>query len=221
MSAFGALFRRDIAVAWRQGGGGGVSLGFFVLATALTPLALGPEAESLAPVAAGIVWISAALAALLGLERLFQADAEEGGLELIANAPIGLIAGAAAKIAAFWTTVCLPAAVIAPLLGVLLQAPSGEPLALCVSLLIGSPAFALVGGVAAALTTGVRRGGMLISLLALPLFAPTLIFGASAVHQAPDEGLLSEPMLFLGAFSFFCLATCPFAAAAALRLNLE
>lgn len=216
-----ALFLRDFTLAFRQGGGAGVSLGFFVLTGATAPLAIGSDAANLAPIAAGVLWIAAALSALLSLERMFQADADDGALEGLALGPAPLELVALSKMAAFWVSACAPAALAAPIVSILLQAPAGEHISLMIALLIGTPAFALIGGAAAALSVGVRRGGLLISLLALPLFAPALIFGSAAAHAGVQDGFASEPMLFLAAFTLFCLATCPFAAGAALRLNLE
>lgn len=219
MSAAGALLRRDVALALRQGGGGGVGLAFFVLVVVLVPLGVGPEPRTLAKIAGGVLWIAALLAALLSLDRLFQADWEDGSLDQLMLAPMPLEQVVLVKAAAHWLTTGLPMTLLAPVLGLMLQLPAGALPVLAVALAVGTPALSLIGAVGAAITVGVRRGGLLLSVLVLPLYLPTLIFGARAVERAL-VALDPVPALALtAAVSLLSAALAPFAAAAALRVN--
>ena len=221
MGAFLALMRRDLALAFRIGGGGLLSLGFFLLAALLIPLGVGPEGQALARIAAGVVWVCALLACLLSLDRLFQADLEDGSLDQLALGPLPLEAIVLAKAAAHWIATGLPLTLAAPAIGVMLNLAPGAFGPLLLALLIGAPALSLVGAVGAALTAGVRRGGLLLSVLVLPLYVPTLIFGAQAADRAAT-GLDPTPALaFLGAVTALAAGVSPFAAAAALRVNLR
>lgn len=215
-----ALFLRDLALAFRLGGGGLMALGFFAIAGMLIPIGIG-GGEALGRVAGGVIWVSALLACLLSLDRLFQADYEDGSLDLIVLAPPPLELSVLAKAAAHWVTTGAPLVALSPLLALVLDlAPAAWP-ALILSLLIGTPALSLVGAVGAGLTVGVRRGGLLLSLLVLPLYLPTMILGARAVERA-STGLDAMPALALsGAVTLVALAAGPFAAAAALRVNLR
>jgi heme exporter protein B len=170
-------------------------------------------------IAGGVLWVSAALAALLSLDRLFQADYEDGSLDVLMLSPLQLEAGAAAKILAHWLTTGLPLVVLSPVLGLLLNLPAPGYFALIGSLLIGTPALSGVGAIGAALTLSIRRGGLILALIVLPLITPALIFGAGAVMDALD-GTGRGAFLFLGAFSVAAVGLSPFAAAAAVRLNL-
>src|SRR6516225_6934449 len=217
MRAFIGLFRRDLRLALRQGGDAGLVLGFFVLAVVLFPLGVGPEPAVLQRIAAGIVWV----AALLSLDRLFDADYEDGGLDLIALAPMPLELAVLAKCAANWVATGLPVALASPMLGFLVDLETREIAILLASLLIGTPALSLVGGVAAALTLGARRQGVLSALLVLPLYVPPLVFGAAAVEASAAGGSARPHLLILSALSLVALALTPWASAAALRLALE
>jgi len=219
-AAFAALVARDVGLAYRQGGGGLVSLGFFVMTTALAPLALGADPQTLARVAPGLIWIAAALAALLSTERIYQSDYEQGVLDSLALGPLPPAMMTAAKAAAFWAANCAPVVAAAPIVGVLFALPWATTAWLTCALAVGSFAFSLIGSAAAALVVGVRRGGVLIAVLALPLFTPVLVFGLNASTADAPGGPLA-PFLLLGAYTLFALATCPFAAAAGVRLNLE
>lgn len=221
MTRFARLVLRDLVLAVRIGGGGGMAIGFFVIAVTLVPLGVGPSLETLARIAPGILWVGALLATLLSLDRLFQADYEDGSLDLLALSPLPLEAMVAAKAIAHWLTTGLPLVIAAPVLALLLNMDADGFLVLVASMAIGTPALSFIGAVGAALTVGVRRGGMLLSLIVLPLYVPVLIFGAGAVDAALF-GLGSDAhLMVLGAITLASLALAPVAAAAALRLHLS
>lgn len=216
-----ALLLRDLRLALRIGGGGPLGVAFFLLAVLLLPLGVGPEPALLARVAPGALWSAALLACLLSLDRLFQADLEDGSLDQIALGPLPLEAVVLAKAAAHWITTGLPLVAAAPLLGLMLNLPGPAYGALLAGLALGTPALSLIGAVGAALTAGVRRGGLLLSVLVLPLYVPTLIFGAQAADRAAQGLDPTSALAFLGAVTLLALAITPFAAAAALRINLR
>jgi heme exporter protein B len=221
VSAARALLARDVALAFRTGGGGLLGVAFFLLVATLVPLGLGEEIDALPRVAGGVMWVSALLACLLSLDRLFQADHEDGSLDLLALSPLPLEAVAATKALAHWLTTGLPLIAAAPLLAITLQLPGAAFGPMMIALAAGTPALSLIGAVGAALTVGVRRGGLLLSLLVLPLYLPTLILGARAVERA-GAGLDPFPALaLLGAVTLLSAAVGPFAAAAALRVNMR
>jgi len=221
VAAFIGLFRRDLRLAWRQGGEAGLVLGFFVLAIVLFPLGVGPEPEVLRRIGAGIIWVAALLAALLSLDRLFHSDFEDGGLELMALSTMPLEGTVLAKCAAHWVTTGLPLAVISPFLAAFVDLDTDAIPLLCLTLLIGTPALSLIGAVAAALTLGARRAGVLTSLIVLPLYVPTLVFGAGAVEASVAGTGARAHLLLLGALSLAALPLAPWAAAAGLRQALE
>jgi heme exporter protein B len=221
MSAFWGLFRRDLRLALRQGGEVGLVLGFFVLAVLLFPFGVGPEPQLLARIAAGIIWVAALLAAVLSLDRLFAADHADGGLDLIALSASPLELSVLAKVAAHWVTTGLPLAVLSPLLGVFVDLDPRAIPVLVLGLLIGTPALSLLGAIAAALTLGARRPGVLISLLVLPLYLAPLIFGTGAVEATLTATGARPHLLLLGAVTLAALPLAPLAAAAALRQALE
>lgn len=214
-----ALVRRDATLALRQGGGGGIGIAFFVLTVVLVPLGVGSEPGILSRIAPGILWISALLAALLSLDRLFQADHEDGSLDQLMLVPAPLEQIVLAKAAAHWLTTGLPMVVIAPVLGAMLALPDAVLPLLALSLLIGTPALSLIGAIGGAVTVGVRRGGLLLSILVLPLYVPTLIFGARAVQAALLAENPTPALAMLGAITLIAGAIAPFAAAGALRIN--
>ena len=217
MTGFAALMARDLRLVWRRPGDVAVVLAFFVVATVLFPLGIGPEANVLMRIAAGVLWSAALFAALLSLDRLFAADHEDGTLDLLLLAPWPLELAALAKCTAHWIVTGLPLAVIAPLMGVAFGLDGANLMALAATLLVGTPTLSLVGGLAAALTLGSRRSSALLALLALPLCVPTLIFGASAVEtMATGEGFGTH-LAILAALALVSLATLPWAIAAALR----
>jgi heme exporter protein B len=221
MKALGQIVARDLLLAARQGSATLLVLAFFVVAVTLFPLGLGPGPELLARIAAGALWVAALLAALLALDRLFQADVEDGSLEQIALVGLPLELVVLAKAAAHWLTTGLPLLAIAPLLGLVLNLPADGYWALMAGMALGTPSLSLVGGIGAALTVNLRRGGVLLSLLVLPLYVPVLIFGVGAVEAAVG-GLAVKPyLLILLAGLSGAVALAPWASAAALRLALE
>ena len=217
MSGFTTLLARDLRLVLRRPGDVGVVLAFFVVATTLFPLGIGPETNVLARIAAGVLWCAALFAALLSLERLFAADYEDGTLDLLLLAPWPLELAALAKCLAHWIVTGLPLSLLAPVLGVAFGLDGPSLLALGATLLVGTPTLSLIGGLAAALTLGARKSGALLALLALPLCVPTLIFGAGAIETlAAGDGIVTH-VAILAALALVALATTPWAIAAALR----
>ncbi|AUM73217.1 heme exporter protein CcmB [Paracoccus jeotgali] len=216
-----ALLLRDLRLAIRAGGGFGLGLAFFLILCTLVPFGVGSDGDILGRIAPGILWVGALLACLLSLDRIFALDHEDGSLDLLATAPIPLEGAVAAKAGAHWLTTGLPLVVAAPLFGLLLHLPLQAVPNLLISLLIGTPALSMLGAFGAAITVGLRRGGLLLSLLVLPLYVPTLIFGAEAVRRGAAGMDATTPLIFQAAISLSTLALIPFAAAAALRINLR
>ncbi len=216
-----AMLRRDLALAFRSGGGFGLSLAFFLIVVMFVPFGVGPDSGVLARIAPGILWIGALLASLLSLDRIFQLDFEDGTLDLLAVSPLPLEGVVAMKALSHWLTTGLPLTLIAPLLGFLLNLPEGAYGWLFVSLLAGSPAFSFLGAFGAAITVGLKRGGLLLSLLVLPLYIPTLIFGSQITTLAVDGLDNATALAATVAISLFTFALVPFAAALALRVNLR
>jgi heme exporter protein B len=194
---------------------------FFVLAVVLFPFGVGPEPDMLTRIAPGVIWVAALLASMLALERLFQTDYEDGSLELLALAPVPLEAVVVAKVAAHWLTTGLPLIAAAPLLAIFLNMETDGFAALIGALALGTPLLSLVGAVGAALILGSRRGGVLLSLLVLPLFIPVLIFGVAAVDAASFGYPVRPHLLMLGGLLLAALVMTPWAAAAALRQAIE
>ncbi|HYH37753.1 MAG TPA: heme exporter protein CcmB [Azospirillum sp.] len=221
MNRFLALVGRDLHLALRQGSDATIAVMFFVLCVVLFPFGVGPEPNILARIAAGVIWVAALLASLLSLERLFQNDYEDGSLELLSLTALPLEAVVLAKTLAHWLVTGVPLLVAAPLLAVLLNMEAGGFGVLVLTLAIGTPILSLIGSIGAALTLGARRGGVLISLLILPLYIPVLIFGAGAIDAA-ITGLTPRPhLLLLAGILAGCLPLAPWAGAAALRQALE
>jgi heme exporter protein B len=216
-----ALLLRDLRLATRAGGGFGLGLVFFLTVVTLVPFGVGPEGAVLARIAGGILWVGALLACLLSLDRIFALDYEDGSLDLLATAPIPMEAVVVVKALAHWLTTGLPLVLVAPLLGVLLHLPGPAFLWLLVSLALGTPALSVLGTFGAALTVGLKRGGLLMSLLVLPLYVPTLIFGAEVVRRGAGGMPVEVPLLLLAGITAASIALMPFASAAALRVNLR
>jgi heme exporter protein B len=220
MSAFATLLVRDLRLAARSGGGAALALGFFALVATLVPLGIGADLKILARVAGGVLWVGALLAALLSLDRLFQGDFEDGSLDMIALSPLPLESVSLAKILAHWLSTGLPLTLLSPLLALLFNLSGPATLVLFISLLIGTPAVSAVGAIGASLTLSLRRGGLILPLIVLPLLTPAVIFGAGSV-AAQMDGL--APSGGLGLLAAFAVAACllsPFAAAGAVRSNL-
>ena len=217
MNGFAVLVSRDLRLVWRRPGDVAVVLAFFVVATTLFPLGIGPETNLLARIAAGVLWCAALFASLLSLDRLFASDYDDGALDLLLLAPWPLELAALAKCAAHWIVTGLPLALLAPLLGVAFGLEARSLAVLAATLLVGTPTLSLIGGLAASLTLGARRGGALLALLALPLCIPTLIFGASAVETSVMGEGFGVHLAILAALALVALATLPWAMAAALR----
>lgn len=218
---FRVILRRDLTLAYRRRADVLTTLFFFVIVVSLFPFGVGPETNQLRLMAAGILWVAALLASMLSLGRLFSFDYLDGTLEqmLIGAAPLGMIV--VAKVLAHWLVSGLPLVLFAPVLGLMFDLPSNQLAVLTLSLLIGTPVLSLIGAIGAALTLGLRGGGVLLSVLILPLYVPVLIFGAGAVGaEASGIGAQSH-LLLLGAFLVLSSFLAPWAAAAGLRISLE
>ena len=216
-----ALLTRDLRLAMRAGGGFGLGLAFFLLLAVLVPLGVGPEGGVLGRIAPGILWVGALLSCLLSLDRIFALDFEDGSLDLLATSPMPLEAVVAVKALAHWVVTGVPLTVVAPVLGVLLNLPVEGYGWLVLSLALGTPALSMIGAFGAALVVGVKRGGLLLSLLVLPLYVPTLIFGAEVVKRGAAGLEAGVPVLLLAGITLGAVALLPFAAAAAIRVNLR
>lgn len=221
MSVFGAVLKRDLALAIRQSADSFTVLAFFAIATVLFPLGVGPETNTLAKIASGVLWVSALLAALLSLDRLFAVDYEDGTLDQLVLCGEPLIFVVLAKTAAHWLTTGLPLILLSPVLAVTLHLPAQGYGALLLALLLGTPTVSLIGAVGAALVLGSRRGGVLLSFLVLPLYVPILIFGTLSVEAAIIGVSTTATLALLGALALFAVTLAPWAAAAALRQAAE
>ena len=216
-----ALLTRDLRLAVRAGGGFGLGLAFFLIVTVLVPFGVGPETGLLTRIAPGVLWIGALLACLLSLDRIFALDWEDGSLDLLATAPLPMEGIVSVKALAHWLTTGLPLVLAAPVLGVLLSLPPEGYLWVLVSLAAGTPALSVIGTFGAALTVGLKRGGLLMSLLVLPLYVPTLIFGAEVARRGAEGLAVQTPLLMLAGISAGVIALLPFASASVLRINLR
>ncbi len=220
MSPFVTLLTRELKLAARSGGGAALALSFFALVATLVPLGVGADLHLLSRVAGGVLWVAAVLAALLSLDRLFQGDFEDGSLELIALSPLPLELTALAKIAAHWLSTGLPLTLLSPVLALMFNLPPHPTLILVAALAIGTPAVSAVGAIGASLTLSLKRGGLILPLIILPLLAPVVIFGAGAVAASLDGMAANGGLGLLAAFSIGAVLLSPFAAAACVRLNL-
>lgn len=216
-----ALLSRDLQLALRAGGGFGLGLAFFLILTVLVPFSVGPQSSLLAVIAPGVLWLGALLACLLSLDRLLALDWEDGTLDLLATAPLPLETVVTIKALAHWLTTGLPLVLAAPVLGILLNLPTPGYVWLVISLLAGTPALSVIGTFGAALTVGLKRGGLLLSLLVLPMYVPTLIFGAEVARRGAEGMSTTTPLLLLGGITAAVIALLPFASAAVLRVNLR
>jgi heme exporter protein B len=222
MTALAALFLRDVRLAVRVGGGGGIGVLFFLIVVALTPFAIGPDLALLGRIGPAVLWLGGLLASLLTLDRLLSADAEDGSLDIMLMGECPLELALAAKAFAHWLTTGLPLVIATPLLGVLLNLDAGASLAVALTLLAGTPALTFIGLVGAALSVTLRRGGLLLAVLVLPLTVPVLIFGVAASNAAIVGPLpFGTPFTILCALSLVSPVIGTFAAAAALRQGME
>ncbi len=216
--AFIAIVGRDLALAARAGGGGELALVFFLTLVVLVPFALGPDLALLARIGPAILWLGALLATLIGLDRLFQSDEEDGSLDLIRASALPLELAVLAKGLAHWLATGLPLALAAPMLGLLVALPIEAMASVAATLLVGTPALSFIGAAGAALTVGIRRGGLIVPVLVAPLTVPVLIFGVSASNSALGGAIpFLTPFLILCALSLAAIVVGAFAAAAALR----
>jgi heme exporter protein B len=216
-----AVLRRDLRLALRQGADSLMVVAFFVITVALFPFGVGPETAVLERISAGVVWVTALLAAMLSLDRLFQTDYEDGSLDLLTLTPTPTMAIVLGKVAAHWLTTGLPLIVASPLLALLLHMQDDGYAVLLAAMALGTPTLSLIGAVGAALVLGARRGGVLLSLLVLPLYIPVLVFGVSAVEAAVMGLESGAQLMILGAMLLGGLVLCPWAASAALRQAVE
>ena len=222
MTPLAAMFVRDLRLAMRLGGGGGIGVLFFLIVVALTPFAIGPDLALLARIGPAILWLGALLASLLTLDRLLAADAEDGSLDVILTGRTPLELAVAAKALAHWLTTGVPLAVATPLFGLLLNLEFRISAVVALTLLVGTPALTFIGLIGAALSVTIRRGGLLLAVLVLPLTVPVLIFGVAASNAAIAGPLpFGTPFTILCALTLTSLVVGTFASAAALRHGLE
>ena len=219
LRAFYHLLLRDLRLALRSRHELANPLIFFVLVVTLFPLAITPTADRLQEIAPGVIWVSALLAVLLSLDRLFKQDFEDGSLDQLMLSPNPLVVLVLAKVCAHWLLTGLPLVLMAPLLAMLMSVPDTAMQALLYSLLLGTPVLSLIGAIGVSLTVAVDRGGVLLSLIVLPLYIPILIFGANAIDVASDGMSVRGQLLFLGAVLALALSLAPIATAVALRIT--
>ncbi len=222
MSAFLSLIARDLQLARRQGGAVSTALGFYLIIVAALPLGLGPDLNLLSRIAPGVLWVALLLSSLLSADRMFHDDHEDGSLEVIALGPLPLELVALAKAIAHWLSAGIPLLLLSPLLALMLNMDSRAYGPLMLTLLVGTPAVSLLAGIGAALTLGLRKGGLLLPLIILPLYVPILIFGVSAIDAVvTGPGSFTAPFSILCALTLATMALAPLGTAAALRLNLS
>jgi heme exporter protein B len=215
------LLMRELKLAIRTGGGSGLGLIFFVIVAVIVPLGVGPDPAVLSKIAPGIIWVAALLSCLLSLDRLFALDYEDGSLDLLATAPIPLELVVVIKALAHWMTTGLPLMIVSPVLGLLLNLPAAGYPGLLASLGLGMPALSMIGAFGASLVIGLKRGGLLLSLLVIPLYIPSLIFGAEVIKRGAVGQDSTTALALLAAITAASIGVLPFAAAATLRINLR
>ena len=216
-----ALVQRDLKLAYRHRGALAYPLLFFVIVTSLFPLAVGSTPEVLRNIGPGVIWVASLLATLLGLETLFRSDYEDGSLEQIILSPHSISVLVFVKVAGHWLLTGLPLLIISPLLAFMMHMDASTLKILCLSLLLGTATLSLIGAVGVALTVSLQRGGLLLTLLVLPLYVPVLIFGANAVHSAANGLAVLGQLYMLGAMLALSIVLIPIAIAAALRASLN
>ncbi len=217
MNSFGSIFFRDLKLAFGQAMDSIMVVMFFMIAVVLFPFGVGPEAKIMSRIAAGVIWVSALLASMLSLERLFDTDYRDGSLELLLIQPVSLEIAIAAKVTAHWVTTGFPVIVAAPALAILMNLPFEGFGILIAALALGTPSMSLIGSIGAALILGARRSGVLLSLLILPLYIPILIFGVSAINAKLGGFSVKPHLLVLNGLLLVSIAVCPWVSAAALR----
>lgn len=216
---FTATLQRELLLAWRRPAEIINPLFFFVMVTALFPLGVSPQPELLATIAPGVVWVAALLAVLLSVDGLFRADHDSGALEQLLSAPQNLYVPVLAKLVAHWLLTGLPLVLVAPLLGYMLHLPSAAIGVLFVAVLLGTPTMIAIGAIGASLTVSLRSGGILLSLLVLPLYVPVLVFGAGVVSYAAKGLPVSGVLALLAAMMLASFTLAPAAVAAGLRIS--
>lgn len=222
MTAFNAIMMRDIVLGFRAGGGAFLTTIFFAIVVLVFAFAVGPDRALMSMIAAPVLWAAALLSTLVSFDRIFQTDFEDGTLDVIVETADLLEVRILAKAAAHWVTSCLPLIIITPLLALLLSLPSGTWAPLIISLIIGTPALSLIGTLVAGLTVSLRRVNILITILAMPLFTPALIFGVGAGRTSGfSDPAFAPALLLLGACVLISLIMAPLAGAAAIRANLD
>jgi heme exporter protein B len=221
MTAFLTILKRDFVLGLRQGGGAGAAIAFMLSVLVLIPLALGPDQNLLQRLAPGIMWLSLLLAVLLTAERVFQQDYEDGTLDVLTSISLPLELTVLAKALAHWLSVGLPLAVIAPLLGTLINIDTSSIPLLMLAMVLGSLALSLLACIGGAVTAGLRRGGLLVTLLILPLYVPVLVFGLSVTQSQAGPAGSTSSLLVLLAITLIALVVQPWASAAALRAYLR
>ena len=218
-SGFSAYLRRDLLLAYRRRGDAASPLIFFIMVSTLIPLGITPESARLAEIAPGIIWVMALLATLLSIDAIFANDYQDGSLEQLLISPHLLAMPVLGKTAAHWMVTGLPLTLASPLLGMMLSLPAEGYVPIVASLALGTGCLSLIGSVGAALTVSLRKGGLLLSLLVMPLYMPVIIFGSATVQSAIDGFAWSGPLAILGAMLAASIALCPLAAAGALRIT--
>ncbi len=221
MSAIAALIRRDLTIAVRQGSSLGVAIGFFLTIVVLLPIGLGPDQALLERIAPGALWIALLMSVLLSAERIYQTDFEDGSLELLTMGETAFEMVTLAKAVVQWLTAGLPLAIIAPLLGFLVNISPAQVVPLALAMIIGSLGLSLFAMLGAAITAGLRRGGLMLSLITLPLYVPMLVFGVAASSPAGAAGRPEAALAILAALSLAALVMVPIAAAAALKSHMQ
>jgi len=215
------IIARDVRLSMRHGSASALVVGFFIMVVTMFPFAIGPEQNILQRISVGVIWVAALLSCLLSLDRMFQTDYEDGSLDQFVLSPVPLELVVVAKCIAHWLTTSLPLIAIAPLLGVMMNLPEEGFLPLIYVMLLGTPALSFIGGIGASLTVTLRRGGVLLSLLILPLYIPVLIFGVLAVKATIGGYPAMAHIMLLCGFTLFSAAIAPWAAAAAIRSGLQ
>ncbi|NOZ43481.1 MAG: heme exporter protein CcmB [Alphaproteobacteria bacterium] len=212
---------RDLRLSMRHGSSTTMVVSFFIIVVTMFPFAVGPEQEILRKISLGVIWVAALLSSMLSLDSMFQSDYEDGSLDQFVLSPAPLELVVLAKFIAHWLSSSLPLILVAPLLGILMNLPERGYVPLIVTMVLGTPALSFIGGIGASLTVTLRRGGVLLSLLILPLYIPVLIFAVLAANAVIDGDPVMDHVLLLSGFTLFSAAIAPWAAAAAIRAGLE